>query len=72
MKAALLIAAAVFFLLIFLSSRTNHPRRDDLEIPDHPSRPPRREPHEKNYFTNSYLHRNDEKHHRHKQNQTPW
>lgn len=27
---------------------------------------------EKGYFTESYLHRNDKKHDRHKRNQTPW
>lgn len=68
----IVLAAAVFVLLIVIASRSNVPRTDDPVETSHPKPPRRREPRDDQYFINQHLHRNDEKHARHKRNQTPW
>lgn len=69
MTAIFVIMIAV--LLIALASRDNS---SGYEAPQQPT-PPSHFEHkhwEKNHFINKHLHRDDEKHARHKRNQTPW
>lgn len=72
MTVAIILAAAIFVLLIVLASRSNTPRTDDNSEPPYTQPPRPRKPRDDQYFINSHLHRNDEKHERHKRNQTPW
>ena len=69
MTVILVIIIAVF--LIALASRDNS---SGYEAPQQPTPPSHFETHhwEKNHFINKHLHRDDEKHARHKRNQTPW
>lgn len=69
MTAAIVIMIAV--LLIALSSRNSFSGND---TPQQWAPPSHFESQhwEKNHFINKHLHRDDEKHARHKRNQTPW
>lgn len=72
MTVAVIIIAAVVLLLIVLASRSNEPYTEDHQPPVYTDDRPRRDRWEKDHFTQKHLHRNDEKHQRHKRNQTPW
>lgn len=61
----------IVILLIALASRSNTPRLDEPEQPTPPNHFESQR-WEKNHFINKHLHRDDEKHARHKRNQTPW
>lgn len=69
MTAAIILITAAFLMLIFIAAKSDRPRHDDNFEPPCPRQ---KKPRDNQYFTDSYLHRNDEKHNRHKRNQTPW
>ena len=61
----------LFLLLLWLASRSNTPREEELPRQPHQSSFSRIDP-GKRYFINSQLAKREKKAARHKQNQYPW
>ena len=69
---AILVIGMIFLLLIVTASKSAAPREDSAFPPDPPQRAYPLKTRETDHFINKHLHRNDNKHDRHKRNQYPW
>lgn len=71
MKTVILIAA-VFLLMMVVPSRGDGEGCGECDTAVYHREHRHPESRDRKHFINKHLHRNDEKHARHKQNQTPW
>ena len=67
-------AVLVIIIVVFLIALASSDNSSECEAPQRPTPPSHFESRhwEKNHFINKHLHRDDEKHARHKKNQFPW